>query len=39
MTQNDFVRAGGLISYGPHFPEMVVMATNCLCTALLQGML
>ena len=31
------VRAGGLISYGPHFPEMVVMATNYVAKILKGG--
>jgi len=31
------VRAGGLISYGSHFPEMVVMATNLLRKSSKEG--
>ena len=31
------VHAGGLISYGPHFPEMVVMATNYVAKILKGG--
>lgn len=31
------VRAGGLISYGPHFPEMVALATNYVAKILRGG--
>jgi putative tryptophan/tyrosine transport system substrate-binding protein len=31
------VRAGGLISYGPHFPEMVLIATNFVARILKGG--
>jgi putative ABC transport system substrate-binding protein len=31
------VYAGGLISYGPHYPEMVVLATNCVAKILKGG--
>ena len=31
------VHAGGLISYGPHFPEMVLMATNYVAKILKGG--
>jgi len=31
------VQAGGLVSYGPHFPEMVVLATNYVAKILKGG--
>jgi putative ABC transport system substrate-binding protein len=31
------VHAGGLISYGPHFPEMVLIATNYVAKILKGG--